>query len=60
MNFSLSVQEFLGKTMSAKGQGLGCVPVLCPDGGEIEQMHQDEEKLSECFQSLLLAERAGK
>lgn len=33
--------------MSAKGQGLGCVPVLRPDGGEIEQMHQDEEKVSE-------------
>lgn len=33
--------------MSAKGQGLGCVPVLWPDGGETEQMHQDEEKVSE-------------
>lgn len=60
MDFSLSVQEFLGKTMWAKGQGLGCVPVLCPDGGELEQMHQDEEKVSERFQSLPFAERAGK
>lgn len=60
MDFSRSVQKFLGKPTSAKGQGLVCVPVLCPDGGEIEQMHQDEEKVSECFQSLLFAERAGK